>query len=252
MGNTCVLKPAPDTPWNATRIGRLIAEQTDIPPGVVNIVTSSRPPRRRGAHHVARSSTWSPSPARPPPAGGSWRRPRATLKPVFLELGGKSVNLVLDDADFAAVGRRARRSVCFHAGQGCAMPTRLLVPALAATTRRSSCVDGGLRRGQLRRPDRPVEPHGPARSRRSSRSGCSATSRRARQEGARARAAAAACPTHLDEGLVRRADALRRRRQLDDDRPGGDLRPGARGDPASTTTTTPCASPTTARTACRG
>ena len=41
MGNTLVLKPAPDTPWNATRIGRIIAEQTDIPPGVINIVTSS-------------------------------------------------------------------------------------------------------------------------------------------------------------------------------------------------------------------
>ena len=41
MGNTCVLKPAPDTPWNATRLGRLIAEKTDIPPGVVNIVVSS-------------------------------------------------------------------------------------------------------------------------------------------------------------------------------------------------------------------
>ena len=46
MGNTCVLKPAPDTPWNATRLGRLIAEKTDIPPGVVNIVASQRPPRR--------------------------------------------------------------------------------------------------------------------------------------------------------------------------------------------------------------
>ena len=54
MGNTCVLKPAPDTPWNATRIGRLIAEKTDIPPGVVNIVRQQRPPRRRGADHVAR------------------------------------------------------------------------------------------------------------------------------------------------------------------------------------------------------
>lgn len=32
MGNTCVIKPAPDTPWIATRIGRLIAEHTDIPP----------------------------------------------------------------------------------------------------------------------------------------------------------------------------------------------------------------------------
>ena len=33
-GNTVVLKPAPDTPFNATRIGRLIAENIDIPPGV--------------------------------------------------------------------------------------------------------------------------------------------------------------------------------------------------------------------------
>ena len=41
MGNTCVLKPAPDTPWNATRLARLVAEATDIPPGVLNVVTSS-------------------------------------------------------------------------------------------------------------------------------------------------------------------------------------------------------------------
>ena len=31
-GNTVVLKPAPDTPWNATRLGRLVAEQTEFPP----------------------------------------------------------------------------------------------------------------------------------------------------------------------------------------------------------------------------
>ena len=52
----------------------------------------------------------------------------ATLKPVFLELGGKSINLVLDDADFNTV-IPASAGVCYHAGQGCAMPTRLLVPA---------------------------------------------------------------------------------------------------------------------------
>jgi aldehyde dehydrogenase (NAD+) len=40
-GNTVVLKPAPDTPYNATRLGRLIAERTDIPAGVVNVVTAS-------------------------------------------------------------------------------------------------------------------------------------------------------------------------------------------------------------------
>ena len=40
-GNTVVLKPAPDTPFNATRLGGSVAEQTDIPPGVVNVVTAS-------------------------------------------------------------------------------------------------------------------------------------------------------------------------------------------------------------------
>ena len=56
-GNTVVLKPAPDTPWNATLLGRLIAERTDIPAGVVNVVTSLRPLRRRGAHRSPRKST---------------------------------------------------------------------------------------------------------------------------------------------------------------------------------------------------
>jgi aldehyde dehydrogenase (NAD+) len=37
-GNTVVLKPDPNTPWNATRVGRLIAEHTDVPAGVVNVV----------------------------------------------------------------------------------------------------------------------------------------------------------------------------------------------------------------------
>ncbi len=40
-GNTMILKPAPDTPWNATRLGRLVAERTDIPAGVFNVIASS-------------------------------------------------------------------------------------------------------------------------------------------------------------------------------------------------------------------
>ena len=40
-GNTVVLKPAPDTPWCAAEVARIIAERTDFPPGVVNMVTSS-------------------------------------------------------------------------------------------------------------------------------------------------------------------------------------------------------------------
>ena len=45
-GNTVVLKPAPDTPFNATRLGRLILESTDIPP---ESSTSSPPPTTSSA-----------------------------------------------------------------------------------------------------------------------------------------------------------------------------------------------------------
>jgi aldehyde dehydrogenase (NAD+) len=51
----------------------------------------------------------------------------ATLKRVFLELGGKSAMIVLDDADFASVVPFGSM-VCMHAGQGCAMQTRMLLP----------------------------------------------------------------------------------------------------------------------------
>ncbi len=51
----------------------------------------------------------------------------ATLKRVFLELGGKSATIVLDDADFAT-SVPSGVQVCFHAGQGCAIQTRMLLP----------------------------------------------------------------------------------------------------------------------------
>jgi aldehyde dehydrogenase (NAD+) len=51
----------------------------------------------------------------------------ATLKRLFLELGGKSANILLDDADFEALVPMSAM-VCAHAGQGCVMTTRMLVP----------------------------------------------------------------------------------------------------------------------------
>jgi len=126
MGNTCVVKPAPDTPFNATRLARLIAEHTDIPPGVVNIVTSSD-------HLVGEVLTLSPDVDLVAFTGSTVTGRRimeagsATLKRVFLELGGKSVNLFLDDADLQASLPGVVTS-CMHGGQGCAIPTRVLVP----------------------------------------------------------------------------------------------------------------------------
>ncbi len=51
-----------------------------------------------------------------------------TLKRVFLELGGKSAAIALDDADVAAVAGATAFAACIHAGQGCAITTRLVVP----------------------------------------------------------------------------------------------------------------------------
>jgi aldehyde dehydrogenase (NAD+) len=126
-GNTVVVKPAPDTPWSATRFGRLIAEKTDIPAGVVNVVASSD--HLLGEQLVedprvdAISFTGSTATGRRIMAKGA-----PTLKRLFLELGGKSAHLVLDDADFDATLSMAWAGACAHAGQGCAMQTRLLLP----------------------------------------------------------------------------------------------------------------------------
>ncbi|MCU1484152.1 MAG: Aldehyde Dehydrogenase [Actinomycetia bacterium] len=126
-GNTMVIKPAPDTPWNATRLGRIIAEQTDIPPGVVNVVASSD--HLRGEQLVLDprvdliSFTGSTATGKRIMAAAA-----PTLKRLFLELGGKSAHIVLDDADIDTVMAFAGMT-CMHGGQGCAMLTRVLIPA---------------------------------------------------------------------------------------------------------------------------
>lgn len=126
-GNTVILKPAPDTPFNATRLGRLIAEQTDIPAGVVNVVTASD-------HLVGEELTLSPKVDLISFTGSTvvgkriMEKGAATMKRLFLELGGKSATIVLEDADFASACLIGI-APCMHAGQGCANPTRMLLPS---------------------------------------------------------------------------------------------------------------------------
>jgi aldehyde dehydrogenase (NAD+) len=125
-GNTVVLKPAPDTPFNATRLGRLVLESTDIPAGVVNVVTASD-------HLVGEELTLSPKVDLISFTGSTavgkriMEKGAATLKRLFLELGGKSATIVLEDAQLPAACLIGI-APCMHAGQGCAMPTRLLLP----------------------------------------------------------------------------------------------------------------------------
>ncbi|MDX1871031.1 aldehyde dehydrogenase [Mycolicibacterium sp. 120266] len=126
-GNTLILKPAPDTPWAAAVLGELIAEHTDFPPGVINIVTSddhgvgamlSKDPRVDMVSFTGSTST----------GRAVMIDAAATIKKVFLELGGKSAFLVLDDADLGGACAMAAFTVAMHAGQGCAITTRLVVP----------------------------------------------------------------------------------------------------------------------------
>ncbi len=125
-GCTVVLKSAPDTPWTAALMGRCAAK-AGLPAGVFNVITAADPaeigdfltadPRvdvvsftgstAVGRHVMSRASN--------------------TIKKVFLELGGKSAMIVLDDADLGSALFGAF-AVTAHAGQGCAITTRLLVP----------------------------------------------------------------------------------------------------------------------------
>ena len=126
-GCTVVLKGAPDTPLVTLALGELIVNYTDIPAGVVNVLSSSDP-------QVGAVLTTSPDVDVVTFTGSTatGRRIMAaasdTLKRVFLELGGKSAAIILDDADFSMAALFAAFSMVSHAGQGCALTSRLLVP----------------------------------------------------------------------------------------------------------------------------
>jgi acyl-CoA reductase-like NAD-dependent aldehyde dehydrogenase len=126
-GCTVVLKGAPDTPLTTLFLGELIAQHTDIPPGVVNVLTSSDAA-------VGEVLTKHPDVDMVSFTGSTAVGRRImqvagdTVKKVFLELGGKSAMIVLDDADFSAAAMFAAFTICSHAGQGCALTSRLVVP----------------------------------------------------------------------------------------------------------------------------
>jgi aldehyde dehydrogenase (NAD+) len=125
-GCTMILKPAPDTPSAGAIFGEL-ADQAGFPPGVINVITSGEPAmagEMLSADPRVDLITFTGSTAvgkRIMEAGAP------TLKRLFLELGGKSANIILDDAPNFAMAV-AQGIVCYHAGQGCAISTRMLVP----------------------------------------------------------------------------------------------------------------------------
>ncbi|MBY0422062.1 MAG: aldehyde dehydrogenase family protein, partial [Parvularculaceae bacterium] len=125
-GCTTILKPAPDTPGMGAIFGELAAE-AGFPKGVLNVVTAKDPAAAGEALVVdprvdVISFTGSTGVGKRIMEKGA-----PTLKRLFLELGGKSAKIVLDDAPNFAMDVMSSMLV-FHAGQGCAVLSRLLVP----------------------------------------------------------------------------------------------------------------------------
>lgn len=124
MGNTAVLKPSPYTPFQALIIGEA-AEAAGLPKGVLSVVTGDvhtgellTTDRRvdmvsfTGSDKVGSSIMAQGAP---------------TLKKMHLELGGKSALIVRQDADLQEAIMAGLMGFTIHAGQGCALTTRLLV-----------------------------------------------------------------------------------------------------------------------------
>lgn len=125
MGNTVVLKPAPGTPMSAQILAEAF-EECGLPPGVFNMVLGDAVP---GEVLAA-----SPSVDKISFTGSTNVGKRVmelasgNVKNVVLELGGKSANILLDDADLDIAIDGAIFGFTLHSGQFCESGTRLLVP----------------------------------------------------------------------------------------------------------------------------
>jgi aldehyde dehydrogenase (NAD+) len=124
-GCTVVMKPAELTSLSALRIGELALE-AGIPPGVLNIVPG--PGRVVGEalvnHPDVDKVTFTGSPG---VGRGIMKGAAGNFKRVSLELGGKSANVIFDDANLDAATKTAAAGIFFNAGQVCSAGSRVLV-----------------------------------------------------------------------------------------------------------------------------
>jgi acyl-CoA reductase-like NAD-dependent aldehyde dehydrogenase len=129
-GCTVVVKPAAETPLDALLLAELIAD-IDLPPGTVNVLTGGRNVGEQLVDHTGIdkvSFTGSTTAGRQVAIACA-----DGLKPVTLELGGKSAAIVLDDANPATVAHGVRVASLSNSGQICNALTRVLVPTRRST-----------------------------------------------------------------------------------------------------------------------
>ena len=125
-GCTMVLKPSEVAPFNAILFAEVL-DEAGVPPGVFNLVNGDGP--TVGAAVSSHPDVDMVSFTGSTRAGVEVARNAApTVKRIAQELGGKSANIILDDADFAASIARDVFGMCTNSGQSCNAPTRMLVP----------------------------------------------------------------------------------------------------------------------------
>ncbi|THE06629.1 aldehyde dehydrogenase [Microbacterium oleivorans] len=124
-GNSVVLKPAEMTPLTAMRLGDLALE-AGLPDGVFTVIPGAGPVvgERFVTHPDVRKVVFTGSTRVGTEVAAGCAR---ELKPVTLELGGKSANIVFADADLEAAAAAVPGSVFDNAGQDCCARSRLLV-----------------------------------------------------------------------------------------------------------------------------
>ncbi|GAA3030037.1 hypothetical protein GCM10020000_03360 [Streptomyces olivoverticillatus] len=147
------------------------------------------------------------------------------LKRVSLELGGKSAAVFLPDADLEEFKAGLKFTSLLNNGEACIAHTRILAPRSRyeeVVTAVKEVVES-LKVGDPREPDTFIGPM----VRRDQQQRVRDYIEIGIEEGARLVTGGPEVPSQPGEGLLRHPDRLRRRRQLDADRPGGDLRPGA-------------------------
>jgi len=224
-GNTVVLKPAPETVLDAFLMAEAALE-AGLPPGVLNVVPAGR---EVGAYLVAHPGVDKVSFTGSTAAGRAIAETCGRLlRPVTLELGGKSAAIILDDADLTASLEPFFGTTLLNNGADLLAVYPRPGPAEPVRHRRRDH-HGPRAVADDRRPARPGHQDRPAGL------GAAAGPRRVvhRQGQGRRRPHhdRGQAPGGIRPGMVRRADDLRRRRPEGDDRAGGDLRAGARRDP---------------------
>ncbi len=158
MGNTCVIKPAPQDPLGILLLAEAVHD-AGFPPGVVNVVTGSGP--EAPAALVDTPDVNMISFTGSTQIGAKiYENSGKTMKRLLMELGGKGAMIITDDADVGAASQAIASVWGFHSGQICTAPTRVIChrSLYDQTVESLKAISGFMKVGDARADDTLVGP----------------------------------------------------------------------------------------------